>query len=192
VSRLLAGVFVGGAGKRMGGTAKGLLRAPEGVTLVERWRRMLESAGVDVVLVGASDAYASMGLESIPDDPAGVGPLGGLCALMRRAGSGLALAVACDLPFVSARLLDRLVTAPPATIVAPRRDDRWEPFFARYDAAAVLPVAIELLAQDRRALQALLDAAGARELPVSEEESRELRDWDTPDDVTRDEGLYQR
>jgi molybdopterin-guanine dinucleotide biosynthesis protein A len=205
VSRPLAGVFVGGAGRRMGGTAKGLLRAPDGVTLIERWRGLLTGAGCDVVLVGASDAYAvakagggarggtepgEEAFESIADDPPGVGPLGGLCALLRRAGARPALALACDLPFVSARLLERLVSAPPAGIVAPRHDGRWEPLFARYEAATALPVALDLLAQGRRALQALLDAAGARPLAVSDQELLELRDWDTPDDVARD--TYQR
>lgn len=190
VSRPLAGVFVGGAGSRMGGAAKGLLRAPEGVTLIDRWRAILADAGADVVLVGSGEAYAATGLEAIADEPAGTGPLGGLCALLRRAGRRPALALGCDMPFVSARLVERLVGAPPAVAVAPRREGRWEPLFARYEAAAALPVAIDALARGRRALQAVLDAAGAVPLRLSPEEERELRDWDTPEDVARD--LSQR
>jgi molybdopterin-guanine dinucleotide biosynthesis protein A len=186
VSRPLAGVFVGGAGSRMGGAAKGLLRAPEGVTLVDRWRAILADAGADVVLVGSAEAYAATGLEAIADDPPGVGPVGGLCALLRRAGPCPALALGCDMPFVSARLVDRLVNAPPSLALAPRKDGRWEPLFARYDAAAVLPVALDAVARGRRALQAVLDAVGAVALPLSREEERELRDWDTPEDVARD------
>jgi molybdopterin-guanine dinucleotide biosynthesis protein A len=183
MSALLAGVFVGGGGTRMGGQPKGLLRTPDGATLVERLQRVLVAAGAEVVLVGASDAYGALGLESVADEPRGVGPLGGLAGLLRRAGDRPTLAVACDLPYVSGALVDRLVRAAPASIVAPRRDGRWEPLCARYEPATVLPVIERLLAARRHALQALLDAAHAVALPLSPEEALELRDWDVPGDI---------
>jgi len=183
---VIAGIFVGGAGARMGGRAKGMMHAPSGGTIVERWLDVLRAAGVDrVVLVGRHEAYASLGLETIDDEPAGVGPLGGLSALLRRAGEAHALAFACDMPFVSPALARRLWSAPGAPIVAPRRDGRWEPFCARYDPARVLPIARERIAAGHRSLQGLLTQAGAVELPLEPGEAEQLRDWDTIDD-TRD------
>lgn len=177
----------------MGGRAKGLLPAPDGRPIVERWVQLLESVGADVVLVGACDAYAHLGLERVEDDPPGIGPLGGLVALLRRAGPAPALAVACDMPHVSRALVERLVEAPAAApVVAPRRDGRWEPFFARYDAPRVLPVALARVAAGAHALQGLLDAAGAAELPVSAGEMRELGDWDSPADLTASRGTRAR
>ncbi len=180
---LVAGIFVGGAGRRMGGRPKGLLRAPDGETIVARWRGLLADAGAEVVLVGRGEAYAPLGLERVRDEPEGIGPLGGLVALLRRARGGRAIAVACDMPHVSRALVGRLVDAPDAAAVAPEREGRWEPLFARYDAARVLPVAEALVASGRRALQALLDQAGATALGLTEGEARELRDWDTPQDA---------
>ena len=181
----LAGIFVGGGGTRMGGAPKGLLAAPEGGTLLERWRGVLASAGIEAVLVGRHPAYGphAAGLEVVEDEPGGIGPLGGLVALLRRAGHGQALALACDMPFVSPSLIGRLVAAPGARIVAPRRDDRWEPLCARYDARDVLPLAMRRVAAGTHSLQGLLDEAGATALPLSPAEGLELRDWDTPDDV---------
>jgi molybdopterin-guanine dinucleotide biosynthesis protein A len=169
----------------MGGQPKGLLRAPDGQTLVERLRRVLVEVevGAEVVLVGASDAYASLGLQSVADEPPGVGPLGGLAGLLRGAGDRPTLALACDLPYVSGALVERLVRAAPAAIVAPKRDGRWEPLCARYEPAKVLPVIARLLASRRHALQALLDEAHAVALPLSPEEALQLRDWDMPGDV---------
>jgi molybdopterin-guanine dinucleotide biosynthesis protein A len=185
MSTLVAGVFVGGAATRMGGRAKGLMRAPDGVPIVERWREMLQGAGAEVVLVGAADAYAHLALERVHDAPPGIGPLGGLVALLRRAGDGHALAVACDMPYVSRALLERLISAPTdAPVVAPRHEGRWEPLFARYDAARVLPLALARVASRAHALQGLLDVASASELALAPEEWRELRDWDAPGDVT--------
>ncbi|HEX3346278.1 MAG TPA: molybdenum cofactor guanylyltransferase [Polyangiaceae bacterium] len=182
--KAVAGVFVGGAATRMGGVAKGLLRGPDGVTLVERWRGLLSALGVRVVLVGEAAAYAGTGLPVLADEPAGIGPLGGLVALLRHAGTAPALAFACDMPFVSPALVARLLAAPAgAPIVAPRRDARWEPLCARYDAARVLPQAVALAASPRRSLQRLLDEAGAEALPLLAHEDAELRDWDSPADV---------
>jgi molybdopterin-guanine dinucleotide biosynthesis protein A len=185
MSVALAGVFVGGGGTRMGGQSKGLLRTPDGVTLIERLRGLLVEVGAEVVLVGASEAYASMGLPSVADDPPGVGPLGGLAGLLRRAGDRPTLAVACDLPYVSRALLERLLRAEAAAIVAPMRDGRWEPLCARYEPAKVLPVIAGLLAARRHALQALLDEAHAVALPLSPQEALELRDWDVPADIVQ-------
>lgn len=180
----IAGIFVGGAGSRMGGRAKGMMRAPGGATIVDRWLAVLRSVGVDhVVLVGRREAYASSPLETIDDEPGGIGPLGGLSALLRRAGDAHALALACDMPFVSSALTERLLAAPDAPIVAPRRGALWEPLFARYQPALVLPIALRRVAAGRLALQGLLEEAGAAQLPLEPDEADELRDWDTIEDT---------
>jgi molybdopterin-guanine dinucleotide biosynthesis protein A len=168
----------------MGGRAKGLLRVPDGRTIVERWRAVLQASGIhEVVLVGARRAYAGISLETMDDEPGGIGPLGGLIALLGRAGDALALALACDMPFVSESLVRRLVAAGEAMAVAPRRDNRWEPLFARYDAQRVLPVARRRAGQGAHSLQGLLEEVSAVELPMRADEMKELRDWDTPEDL---------
>lgn len=184
MSQLLAGVFVGGASSRMGGQPKGMMTAPDGRPIVQRWRDLLRGVGAHVVLVGRASAFADLGLDVLEDQPEGVGPLGGLSALLAAAGDGLALAVACDMPYVGPSLVARLVDAAPAAIVAPRRGGRWEPLFARYDARVVRPIVAELLATGRHALQAVCDAGGATPLTLTADEERELRDWDAPSDVT--------
>jgi molybdopterin-guanine dinucleotide biosynthesis protein A len=180
----MAGIFVGGAGQRMGGRAKGLMTAPGGGNLVDRWRSLLGAAGIDrVVLVGRHAAYASVDLETLADDPAGIGPIGGLAALLACAGAGQALALACDMPFVSRALVERLIAWPDAPVVAPRRGGLWEPLCARYDAARVLPRIRRAVAAGRHSLQPLLHEAGAFELPLDPGEEAQLRDWDSPADL---------
>ncbi|MBX3206566.1 MAG: NTP transferase domain-containing protein [Labilithrix sp.] len=181
----VAGIFVGGRASRMGGIAKGLLVAPDGEPIVARTRRILEEAGAVCVLVGAHPAYFQLGLEVVPDDPGAEGPLAGLLALLARAGDRPALAVACDMPLFGRAIVRRLLEAPLAPIVAPRRRapelgrDVWEPLFARYDSAVVLSTARALAARGERKLQRLLDAAGAQPLALTPEEEATLTDWDT-------------
>ena len=171
----------------MGGHPKGLLPAPEGSTLVERCCRVLAAAGIDeVVLVGAHAAYAPLGLRSLDDTPPNTGPLGGILALLGYAvqvEARFAVALACDMPSVSASLIARLLREPPAAVIAPRRDGRWEPLCARYAPSAV-PLGERRLASGDYSLQRWLDEAGAMELSLTSEQAREFEDWDTPEDVS--------
>jgi molybdopterin-guanine dinucleotide biosynthesis protein A len=180
----LFAIFVGGAATRMGGRPKGLLRAPDGRSIVERWRDLAVEVGLRSVLVGDARAYAHLGMESIGDQVAGAGPLAGLCGLLRDRPDSQVIAVACDMPFVTAELLRRLAFAESdAAVLAPRRDGRYEPLFARYDRARVLPLAERQLAGGDRSLQKLLRDAGARDFVLSENEWPLLADWDEPADA---------
>lgn len=182
----VAGVFVGGSATRLGGVPKGLLRTSDGRTLVERTCELLVAVGAsDVVLVGTHAAYEHLGLPILEDHPPQIGPLGGLIALLERAGKGRVLAVACDMPFVSEHLFCRLLAAEEAPVVAPRRSGRWEPLCARYVAPTVLPVALARAAGPHHSLQGLLGEVGAKELALTQYEASQLRDWDTPADVSR-------
>jgi len=181
----LLGIFVGGASSRMGGAPKGLLRVPTGETIVERWRALGAGAGLSCVLVGEAEAYAPLGLEAIADLAPGAGPLGGLAALMRRAPKGRVIAVGCDMPHVTPPLLERLMAADvAAAAVAPFRDGRFEPLFARYESARVLPEAERRIAAGELSLQGLLRAVGAAALSIADVEWPLLADWDAPADIT--------
>ncbi len=183
---MLGGIFVGGAGSRMNGVAKGTLRTAEGDTIVEHIARAMRDAGVEPVLVGTRAEYGAIGIRAIADAAQGAGPLGGLVALLEAARGDDAIAIACDMPHVTSELVKKLATAPRAPVVAPRREGRWEPLFARYDAGRVLEVARARCARRELALQGLLDEVGAVALAIDDREARALVDWDTPRDVTMD------
>lgn len=180
-----AGIFVGGRGTRMGGVAKGLLVGADGVPLVVRAARILAGLGIPPVLVGAHEAYQDLGLTMLADDPGAKGPLAGLLSLLS---GGDALAIACDMPAFTTQAIQRLLAAPPASVVAPRRHARdlgrevWEPLFARYS-ATVLPAAQAFATRGERRLQRLLDEVGAAPLALGPDEDAWLLDWDHPSDV---------
>lgn len=177
----------------MGGVAKGLLPAPDsGEPLVVRLRRHAESLGLRCVLVGAAKAYAELGMPLIGDDPPGIGPLGGLRALLVAAESAPVLALACDLPFVSRELLARLLATGDGErdgafnaridVVAARRQQLWEPLCARYN-GSVLPVLNTALGEGERSFQGLLRRLRVHELQLLPGQESELGDWDTPEDM---------
>jgi molybdopterin-guanine dinucleotide biosynthesis protein A len=188
---VLVGILVGGKGLRMGKMAKGLLPVEDGRSVVRRLLDVIAEAldEPDVVLVGRAKDYSTFGLEQLADDPSGVGPLGGISALMGEAlrrGCPQAIALACDLPYVTPALLHRLASfASEARAVAPRAGDFWQPLFARYAPEATAAAVRSALAARQHALYKLLEPLDPAELPLDEPERDLLIDWDTADDVQR-------
>ena len=185
---LVLGVLVGGASSRMGGRPKGLLLAPreEGAprrSVIERTIALGRVVAGEVVLLGRAEAYASLGVPALAD-AAGEGPLAGIAALLAHAGDRGAIVIACDMPYVQSACIARLASwGEGAAAVAPRDGAIWSPLFARFDAPRAAPEARALLARGGAGPSALLDALAARELPMTDDERRSLRDWDAPEDM---------
>jgi molybdopterin-guanine dinucleotide biosynthesis protein A len=184
--RRAIGVFVGGKSARMG-RPKGLLPAPgTGEPLVVRAVGLGRALGVPTVLVGDAAPYRALdlGVPVLHDDPPGIGPVGGLCALLGYA--DVALALACDMPFVAVEDLRALfeVSSIAAVLAARGSDDGpWEPLLARYDAAQVLPAARASIAAGERGFQRVFQRVSIeRFVPCS---PRATEDWDEPGDLQR-------
>jgi molybdopterin-guanine dinucleotide biosynthesis protein A len=210
--RLVVGIFVGGGSRRMGGYPKGLLLAPregaEGrvateprVTILDRTVALGRSFGAEVLLVGRASAYGSLGLATIDDafTTNGVpaeGPLAGLVGLLEHARDATVIALACDMPYLTGAMLSQLTeTAPDAVALAPREPGDppvWSPLFARYDAPLVAKIARTKLDAGERSLRVVLESIDTRELPLSPEERRALRDWDAPSDIDDPEERKRR
>ena len=186
----VVGLFVGGKSSRFGGLPKGNLRHPSGVRLIERLLSVVREAlpGANVVLVGENEAYADLGIPCLTDAPSGIGPLGGLRALLQHAearGFVSALVLACDLPHVTPELVRRLSTEEPeALALAPRERELWHALTARYASTARIAVDLAVDAGEH-SLQRLFArfGDGARELAVNDAELRALTDWDSPEDM---------
>ena len=186
------GLFVGGQSSRMGGFPKGNLQAPgSSLTLLQRLlgEARAASAATPVVLVGSAEAYASLGLPALADQPPGIGPLGGLGALLEHArakGKTHALALACDLPRLDRALIQRLLSErPEASALVAQQGAIRNPLIARYEVWRAREALTHTLAQNRRSLQAVLDELGEAVacLDLSAAEQALLDDWDTPTDT---------
>lgn len=207
------GIFIGGAARRLSGVCKGLLPAPDGSgPLVLRLANLARGLGLLPVLVGQRPEYAFLGLPMIADavvDPVAnpvanpvaeagaetpaVGPLGGLLALLEYADGGPCIALAGDLPYLTAPLLGRLwaevrgteaIAGERRDVVAARRGSTapWEPLFAGY-LPSTRPSLRAAIAEGARSFQALFRRLRVAELALSADEHRLLDDWDTPLDV---------
>ena len=173
----LGAILAGGASRRFGSPKA--LAAVGGVPVVERVLRALRGATPDVVLIANEPGLFSglaLGIPSRPDVVRGAGPLAGIQAALRWAeeeGRPGALCVACDLPFVPASLLRRIIEAASedadADAVVPEDQGRRgiAPLCAFYSVRA-LPTAEALLAADERRVVALLERLRTARIPLDE------------------------
>ena len=126
-------VLAGGRGARFGGP-KALLQY-KGQTLLERTVRILLRLFESVVVVSDQPDIARglREVEVIPDEIAGIGPMGGLHAALGHIATKHAFVVACDMPCLQPALIAAQVQAAHgADVVVPRHDGLLEPLHAVY------------------------------------------------------------
>jgi molybdopterin-guanine dinucleotide biosynthesis protein A len=155
----LVAVLAGGASRRMG--APKSLAVLHGRPLLERPLAAAALAGLEAVVVAKPDTPLPALAVEVWHEPAEPRhPLAGLVAALERAGRPV-IAVACDQPWVSATLLERLASAAGGRdgvrAVALRVDGELEPLPARYapEALPQLRAALAARAPLRRTLEAL-------------------------------------
>jgi molybdopterin-guanine dinucleotide biosynthesis protein A len=126
-------ILAGGESSRMG-RDKALLEL-DGVPLLVRTARLVESVVGPPTVVGNPEAYQSLGLRVIGDDWPSAGPLGGIVTALRASSAPWNLVVACDLPYLTRPWLDYLISralASEADAVLPMNARGAEPLCAMY------------------------------------------------------------
>ena len=182
-------IFVGGKSSRMGRDKGLLVPGPGPETIVERLVKSARGIDATAVLVGDAKPYAELvsDVARLDDAPAGVGPIGGLCAALDFARGRTVITVACDMPHVSAEVLSSLLAqAPGAGVLACKRQPEgpWEAMLARFDSARTVDLVTAAVASGVRSFQALFAALDVTQMPLTDALSRALQDWDRPQDVT--------
>ncbi len=113
--RIAAAILAGGKAIRYGGAHKGLLRLPDGATIIERLLRAVRAAGIGEVVICANEAeaYRHIPLPIIPDKTPEAGPLGGIEAALLHFGGRFhgVLILPCDLPALTERELSELLSS---------------------------------------------------------------------------------
>lgn len=182
-------ILAGGRGRRLGGTPKGLLLR-EGRPLLAHLLD-LRPAFDDVLLVTPDPApYAGFGVRAVGDVVAQRGAPGGVHAALVQAGTPWVLAVAADMPFVTAPVVALLLAERDAAVdaVGFELEGRLEPLLACYR-TALAPAWDRALAGSPsfRALWALARARllGAEALARVDPTGRAVVSVNTPEDARR-------
>ena len=129
-----AAILAGGQARRFGGRDKSAL-VVEGRTILDRQLSALTSLTGEILLVGYRRPAPSRLVRMVPDLTPAAGPLGGLDAALAAARNAHVIVLACDMPFVTAPLLQHLLAvaaAENAAVVVPRTERGYHPLCAVY------------------------------------------------------------
>jgi molybdopterin-guanine dinucleotide biosynthesis protein A len=166
ISQLQAFILAGGESRRMG-TDKSRLRI-ENETFIDRIAGTLGYLTDSITLVGTR--YAHPRFKSVADVYPGWGALGGLHAALAACERDWALVVACDLPFVTPELFERLASlrVDHDAVVPLQPDGRPQPLAALYRAVLGRERAAELIETGHRRPLDLLQLVNTRWVPFTE------------------------
>ena len=162
-----AAILAGGRARRFGGADKASL--PVGrARIIDRQLAALSAVADDIrIVANDTERYAGLGVRVIGDAVAGAGPLGGIYSALIDATHDSVIVLACDLPFVTAALVERLaiehLAGAQIDAVVPRSARGLEPLCAVYDRRCAGAARARI---DRGALQVagLLEDVRVREL----------------------------
>lgn len=188
--QIAAAILAGGAASRWGGRPKGLVRLPDGPSIIERTISVAADSGIHDISIIANDPtpYLGLGPQIVPDRLPGLGPLGGIETALEhyaRACDGV-LVLPCDLPGITGRELSALkhcfaeATAP--VVVAETGDSFWQPLCAIVRVGVLAPVSRALDAGERGVYR-LWRKLGA--VPVHFENAAPFINVNTPEDLAR-------
>lgn len=162
-------ILVGGASRRMGQDKAQLRLGPE--TLLDRIARQLSAVTSSVTLVGGPEAYIGHSLPNVPDVYEKWGALGGIHAALSAAKTDWIIVIACDLPFVTRDLFERLKNFADESIdsiVPMQPDGRPQPVCALYRRETCLPEIERLVNAGEHTPRALLANVRTRHVQFAE------------------------
>jgi molybdenum cofactor guanylyltransferase len=116
-----AAILAGGRATRFDGRDKSAL-VVGGRTILERQIEVLSEVAGDLMIVGGPvRPDLPVGIRQVPDTLPGYGPLGGLHAALSAARGTATVVLACDMPYVTAPLLNFLLTVSDAPLTVSDR-----------------------------------------------------------------------
>lgn len=131
-------VLAGGQSRRMG-KDKALLKIG-GRTMLERACTVMKAVVTECSIVGDPAMHHVAGFSTIPDERAGLGPLGGIATALGHSHSDWNLVLACDMPYVTAEWLEYLKSRAfqsAADAILPMSEKGPEPLCAAYGITAL-------------------------------------------------------
>lgn len=189
-------IQAGGASSRMGEdkALKLFLGRPLIQRVVDRLEPMADEL---IVTTNRPDDFSFLGLRLFPDVMPGRGALGGLYTAISSAAHPLVAAVACDMPFASANLIEaalKIMDDENADVVIAQGEEGYEPLHALYRRETCLPAIESAIHADQWRVIAWFPRVKVRVFTPEEIKSADpagLAFWNvnTPEEFARAEEL---
>lgn len=178
-------VLSGGASRRLGGVDKGTIDVA-GTTLLHRALDTCAGARLRVVVGPQTDLPS--GVVRTREDPPGGGPVAAIASGMRLVAADVVVCLACDMPFVSAEQVGRLVrlvgdgTGAALLVDA---DGRRQPLAAAYDTPALTSALSALPTVHGASMHRLCENLTVHETPADAGTTTDCDTWPHVHDARR-------
>ena len=172
-------ILAGGRATRFGGRDKSAL-VVDGETILDRQLAAFAAVDAldDVLIVGGSASRPRV--RAIADVVPGMGPLGGIHAALTHAAHDAVCIVACDMPYVTARLITKLFDElGDADVVVPRTSGGYHPLCAVYTRACLEPIARRLADRTLKVVDLFADVR-TRVVALVSDDVRQVANVNTP------------
>jgi molybdenum cofactor guanylyltransferase len=182
-----AAILAGGRARRLGGRDKSRI-VIGGRTILQRQIDVLRQVSDRTIIVTDDpQRFADAGVPAIADAVAACGCLGGIYTAVAAAG-GSVLVLACDMPFVTAPFLARVIEAGrEADIAIPRTPDGYHPLCASYASACAGPLLRRIESGAFKVIDLLSDVCvrelGPGEIAPFDPDGLQLFNLNTPGDL---------
>jgi len=164
VERVPVYILAGGKSSRFGSDkARALIT---GKPLILRVAENLKPVASSIsVIADVAGKYSDLGFETIADDVAGLGPLGGLKTALRHRGDGWLFLTSCDVVSFNPQWIELLQRgAAPGSGAVAFKTDRWQPLPALYH-SSIMSTLDKQISLNTLALWKLLNAAKSNAVP---------------------------
>ena len=176
-----AAILAGGRASRFGGRDKSAL-VVDGRTILDRQlTELAKVAGLDDVLI-VGGFTTRQGARLVADVVPGSGPLGGIHAALTHSAADAVCVIACDMPYVTAGLVERLFKQlTDADIVVPQTDRGYHPLCAVYGRGCLDPIA-RRLADNKLTVMDLFADVRTRVVTLVNADRRLVANVNTPEE----------
>jgi molybdopterin-guanine dinucleotide biosynthesis protein A len=173
-------IISGGKSSRMG-TDKGLLLY-RGKPLVQYSIDLLKPFCTELLISTQNQEYAQFGLPLIADEIPDCGPMGGIYSALNSTQTGYVLVLACDMPFVSPKTIEKLLSDKNEfDCVVPRVGDKLEPLCAIYSRSVLKSIESRIKAGNLALYSLILESYCL--LVDFDEQIEDFRNLNTPWEV---------
>lgn len=121
-------ILAGGKGSRMGYKNKALLKKDGKFFIEIILENIKKIKQIDEILISSnSNELDYLGIDVYPDKIKNIGPMGGFFTLLPKIKNEFAIVLPCDLPFLSEKLIERLISELEVEnwdIIVPKINDR--------------------------------------------------------------------
>jgi molybdopterin-guanine dinucleotide biosynthesis protein A len=179
-------ILAGGDSRRMGRDKANLLLGEQ--SLLQRVANVLQRNFPHVV-VSVRQLHSEIPFPQVCDDPAFAGPLAGLAAGLASVSTPWVFAVACDMPFLTQPVIERLAGRRPGyQAVVPVVQGHLQPLAAFYAASCLEIIRNQVAAGNNNSLRAVLGQlhvyyVDESEMREADPTLRSFFDLDTPDEL---------